>query len=36
MEIDLRPAAPEDVDLLFRWTNDPTVRANAFSTDPIP
>ena len=36
MEIDLRPAVPEDVDLLFRWTNDPTVRANAFSTDPIP
>ncbi len=36
MEIILRPAVSEDVDLLFQWTNDPTVRANAFSAAPIP
>lgn len=36
MELSLRPAVPDDVDLLFTWTNDPTVRANAFSTEPIP
>lgn len=34
-EVTLREATPEDVDLVYRWANDPTVRANAFSTDPI-
>ncbi|MDO4514018.1 MAG: GNAT family N-acetyltransferase [Lachnospiraceae bacterium] len=35
-EMTLREATPEDVDLVYKWANDPTVRANAFSTDPIP
>lgn len=35
METYLRAAAPEDVDLLFVWANDDTVRANAFSTGKI-
>ena len=35
-EVTLRQATPEDVDLVYKWANDPTVRANAFSTDPIP
>ena len=32
----LRPANAEDADLLWRWVNDPAVRASAFSPDPIP
>lgn len=35
-EMTLREATPEDVDLVYKWANDPTVRANAFSTEPIP
>lgn len=31
----LRKATAEDKDLLYRWANDPTVRANAFSTASI-
>lgn len=33
--IRVRPAAQADEDLLFRWANDPQVRANSFSTEPI-
>lgn len=32
----LRPAAPEDMSVYFRWANDPIVRGSAFSQDPIP
>lgn len=32
----LRPAIPDDVQLLFDWTNDPAVRAHSFSTAEIP
>ena len=32
----LRPAAMEDRQLLFDWRNDPLVRQNSFTTDPIP
>src|SRR5205814_873394 len=32
----LRRAAPEDVDLLFDWVNDPVVRACAFQPAPVP
>jgi len=32
----LRPAAPEDVGLLWLWANDPATRANSFSRDAIP
>lgn len=31
----LRPAAPADVDLIYRWANDPETRANSFFTEPI-
>ena len=31
----LREASIDDRDLLFDWANDPTVRKNSFSTDPI-
>ena len=31
----LRRACAEDVDLIFRWANDPLTRANAFSTEQI-
>lgn len=34
--ITLRPAALGDADRLWRWANDPDVRAGAFSNDPIP
>ena len=33
--ISLRPAAAADEALLLRWANDPQVRANSFSPDPI-
>ncbi|MBP1586005.1 MAG: GNAT family N-acetyltransferase, partial [Lachnospiraceae bacterium] len=26
---------PEDMDLLFKWANDPEVRRNSFNSDPI-
>lgn len=32
----LRNATKEDVDLLYKWTNDPVVRNNSFNTEPIP
>lgn len=31
----LRKVTVEDMDLLYRWANDSTVRNNAFSTEPI-
>ena len=33
--IRLRPATPADEALLLRWANDPQVRANSFSPEPI-
>lgn len=35
-EIMLRPVQDTDMDLIYQWANEPTVRANAFSTKPIP
>lgn len=32
----LREIEPKDVDLIYKWANDPTVRANAFNTEQIP
>ena len=32
----LRKAIKDDIDLLFRWANDPVVRSNSFNTDMIP
>lgn len=32
----LRDVEPKDIDLIYEWANDPTVRANAFNTEPIP
>lgn len=32
----LRSVQPEDIDLLFKWANDETVRANGFHMDQIP
>ncbi len=32
----LRPVTEKDIDLLYEWANDATVRANAFSTEHIP
>ena len=34
--LQLRRAKPQDMDLLYRWANDYTVRANAFHTEKIP
>jgi UDP-2,4-diacetamido-2,4,6-trideoxy-beta-L-altropyranose hydrolase len=34
--LQVRPARWEDVELLWRWANDPTVRANSFHPDLIP
>lgn len=31
----LRKAEKDDMDLLFRWANDPVVRANSFDINPI-
>lgn len=31
----LRPATPEDVDLVFAWANDPVTRAASFRAAPI-
>ncbi len=36
MELKLRNAVQEDMDLLFKWANDPIVRQNAFNTTQIP
>lgn len=35
MELSLRPAGPEDIDLLYRWANDPVTRQNGFHTEQI-
>jgi UDP-2,4-diacetamido-2,4,6-trideoxy-beta-L-altropyranose hydrolase len=32
----LRRALPEDVDITYKWANDPVIRAHAFSREPIP
>lgn len=32
----IRKVAPEDVDILFQWANDPITRNNAFNTAQIP
>lgn len=32
----LRNASCSDMDILYKWANDPDTRLNAFSTDPIP
>ncbi len=32
----LRRADKEDVELFFKWVNEPAVRANSFNTEPIP
>lgn len=32
----LRKAIQEDIDLLYRWANDPVVRENSFNVEPIP
>ena len=34
--INLRKVRPEDIDLLFKWANDPVVRSNSFNIAPIP
>ena len=34
-ELYLRKADTGDMDLLFKWANDPVVRNNAFHTEPI-
>lgn len=36
MSLRLRRAKDSDIDLLFQWANDDTVRANAFHTEKIP
>lgn len=36
MEMRLRRACGADMDLLYRWANEPIVRQNAFHTEPIP
>lgn len=36
MKLFLRPVEQKDMDLLYSWANDHTVRENAFHTEPIP
>ena len=36
MNVTLRDARPADARLLWEWRNEPEVRANSFSNDPIP
>ena len=36
MRLSLREVTAKDMDLLYEWANDPTVRQNAFHTEPIP
>jgi spore coat polysaccharide biosynthesis predicted glycosyltransferase SpsG/L-amino acid N-acyltransferase YncA len=33
--LQVRSATPEDRDLLWKWVNDPAVRASSYSTEPI-
>lgn len=35
MELTFRFATPGDVDLYFKWVNEPTVRQNSFNQEPI-
>lgn len=35
-KIVLRRAENTDIDLLYKWANDPIVRTNSFNTEPIP
>lgn len=35
MDLYLRPVEQKDMQLLFQWANDPTVRKNAYHTEPI-
>ena len=35
-KIGLRRAERTDIDLLYKWANDPIVRTNSFNTEPIP
>jgi RimJ/RimL family protein N-acetyltransferase len=34
--LQVRPVEMQDAQLIWEWANDPTVRANAFHTEPIP
>lgn len=36
MKLTLREVTGKDIDLLFRWANDPVTRQNAFHTEQIP
>lgn len=36
MKLMLREVTGKDIDLLFRWANDPVTRQNAFHTEQIP
>ena len=36
VRLSLREVTAKDMDLLYEWANDPTVRQNAFHTEPIP
>ncbi len=36
MKLTLREVTGKDIDLLFRWANDPLTRQNAFHTEQIP
>lgn len=36
MRLTLREVTGKDIDLLFRWANDPITRQNAFHTEQIP
>lgn len=36
MRLSLREVTAKDMDLLYEWANDPTVRQNAFHTETIP
>ena len=36
MRLSLREVTAKDMELLYMWANDPTVRQNAFHTEPIP
>ena len=36
LDLAIRPATADDTDLYYEWANDPLVRAQSFTTDPIP
>lgn len=36
MGLVLRPARPQDMELLYRWANDPVTRQNSFHPEQIP